>query len=116
MPINHSLSFNAPCVADPQTKTPRIAARCLGIKRDLEGHLTPVKTLNTVVSKNAEISNIFTENDKRYRHQLLFVPLKSDSDKFPKILLMSIQVRFCTGYVEVITVGFEPHLNHGPRN
>ena len=32
--------------------------------------------------------------------------------KFPKISPERIQVRFSTGYVEVITEEFEPHLNH----
>ena len=32
--------------------------------------------------------------------------------KFPKISLKRIQVRFSTGYVEVITEKLEPHLNH----
>ena len=36
--------------------------------------------------------------------------------KFPKTSLKKIQVRFCTGYVEVITEKLEPHLNHAPRN
>ena len=36
--------------------------------------------------------------------------------KFPKIALKRIQVRFSTGYVEVITEKLEPHLNHVPRN
>ena len=31
---------------------------------------------------------------------------------FLKILLKIIQVRFSTGYVEVNTEWFEPHLNH----
>ena len=36
--------------------------------------------------------------------------------KFPKISPERIQVRFSTGYVEVITGKFEPLLNHVPRN
>ena len=35
---------------------------------------------------------------------------------FPKISLKRIQVRFCTGYVEVITEKLEPYLNHVPHN
>ena len=38
--------------------------------------------------------------------------LKSDLDMFPKISPKSFQLRFSTGYVEVITGRFEPHLNH----
>ena len=34
----------------------------------------------------------------------------------PKISLKRIQVRFSTGYVEVNTEEFEPHLNHTQRN
>ena len=33
-----------------------------------------------------------------------------------KISPKRIQVRFSTGYVEVITEEFEPHLNHVSRN
>ena len=36
--------------------------------------------------------------------------------KFPKTSLKKIQVRFCTGYVEVITEKLEQRLNHVPRN
>ena len=36
--------------------------------------------------------------------------------KFLKISTERIQVRFYTGYVEVITDKLEPHLNHVPRN
>ena len=36
--------------------------------------------------------------------------------KFLKISLKRIQVRFSTGYVEVNTERFEPHLNHGHDN
>ena len=36
--------------------------------------------------------------------------------KFPKISPERIQVRFSTGYVEVITEKLEPHLNHVSRN
>ena len=36
--------------------------------------------------------------------------------KFPKISPKTTQVRFCTGYVEVITIKFEPHLNHASCN
>ena len=36
-----------------------------------------------------------------------------ESDRIvSKISLKRIQVRFCTGYVEVITEKLEPHLNH----
>lgn len=36
--------------------------------------------------------------------------------KFPKKSPKWIQVRFCTGYVEVITGKLEPHLNHVLHN
>ena len=42
--------------------------------------------------------------------------LRNLTELFPKISLKRIQVRFCTGYVEVITEKLEPHLNHTPRN
>ena len=45
-----------------------------------------------------------------------FAPLRSGLGMFPKISLERIQVRFCTGYVEVGTEDFEPHLNHAPYN
>ena len=44
---------------------------------------------------------------------IVIAPLKSGLGKFPKISPEKNQVRFCTGYVEVIAVRFEPHLNQG---
>ena len=60
----------------------------------------------------------FDQKERSYswRFPPFFVPLKSGLGKFPKISLKRIQVRFSTGYVEVITEKLEPHLNHVPRN
>lgn len=38
------------------------------------------------------------------------------TDLFPKISLKRIQVRFSTGYVDVNTGEFEPHLNRAHSN
>ena len=56
-------------------------------------------------------SAVWPKNNK-----IMITPLISGLGMFPKISPKKNQVRYCTGYVEVITKRLEPHLNHAPRN
>ena len=104
-----------------------VTARHFRVRMVVTGRPFPSKVVSSFQNTNHnamhKISRTFktlTDNQKKefflQAVSAIFVPLNSGLDKFPKISPERIQVRFSTGYVEVITVKFEPHLNHALRN